>query len=589
MQFRFECNQRNLLLLSIAALIGLGAMTIGVVYVLHEQEIVELIDDDDDDLGSTLGRQGAVASNAFECAPIGADILRQNGSAADAAIAMMICEEVACPESAGIGGGFLATIYDREAGTVEVLDAREIAAGAVREDMFVGNGSAAVHGGLAIATPGALKGYWVMHQRYGKLPWKRLIEPSIELCYRGHVVNPYMAESLEDTREQILNTPSLREVFVDPETGDVWKEGDIIKRPDFAETLKVIAEEGADALYSKNGSLLPILMEDLKEVGSLITEEDFLSYEPRWLSPVWTELRNEHKVYSAALPGGGTVLMHMLNVLNGYDDLDPSDPLTWHRLIETFKHAYGVRTRLGDPPFVDGIDEMIRNLTSKDYADYIRDKIDDDRTYTSYEFYGAEFSNPDDLGTAHVSALAQNGDAVAATGTINDYFGAQLRCHRTGIIPNGEMDDFSTPGVINIYGVPASPANFIAPGKRPLSSMSPAIVIDPVGDVRLIAGGAGGTRITTATLQLIFRQAFFEEDLQSMMNGPRVHHQLAPMEVEYEETVDAEILQQLMARGHSLRKVKRVATTTAVARERDGTVTAAFDPRRPGSAEVVGD
>ncbi|KAL1381140.1 hypothetical protein pipiens_013679 [Culex pipiens pipiens] len=559
---RFECNHRNLLLLTVAALFGLGAMT-------------------DDEA------QGAVASNAYECAPVGADILREGGSAADAAIAMMICEEVACPESAGIGGGFLATIYDREKGTVEVLDAREVAANGAREDMFVGNGEAAVHGGLAIATPGALKGYWVMHQRHGKLPWKRLIEPSIDLCYRGHIVNPYMADAMQEIREEILNTTSLREIFVDPETGDLFKEGDIIKRPDFARTLEVIAVEGADALYSKNGSLLPILLNDLKTFGSIITEQDFLSYEPRWLPPVSTELRNGNAVYSAALPGGGTILMHMLNVLDGYDDLDPADPLTWHRVIETFKHAYGVRTRLGDPPFVPGIEELIRNLTSKDYADYIRAKIDDNRTYTSYEFYGADFANPEDLGTAHVSALAPNGDAVAATGTINDYFGAQLRSPSTGIIPNGEMDDFSTPGVINIYGVPASPANFIAPKKRPLSSMSPAIVIDGAGDVRLIAGGAGGTRITTATLQLILRHAFFGEDLRAAMDGPRVHHQLAPMWIEYEDAVDANIVEQLKARGHAVKKVRRVATETAVARERDGRVSAAFDPRRPGSAEVV--
>lgn len=578
---RFECNQRNLLLLTVAALCGLGAMTVGVVFVLHEHEL--------EDFGLKKGFRGdgAVASNAYECAPVGADVLREGGSAVDAAIAMMICEEVACPESAGIGGGFLATIYDREKGTVEVLDAREIAANGAREDMFVGNGEAAVHGGLAIATPGALKGYWAMHERYGKLPWSRLIEPSIDLCYKGHIVNPYMADAMQEIREDILKTPSLSEIFVDPETGDIFKEGDIIKRPDFARTLEVIAIEGAESLYSKNGSLLPILLKDLKAFGSIITEEDFLSYEPRWLSPVFTELRNGNTVYSAALPGGGTVLMHMLNVLDGYEVLDPSDPLTWHRVIETFKHAYGVRTRLGDPPFIPGIEDMIRNLTSKDYADYIRDKIDDNRTYTSYEFYGADFSNPEDLGTAHVSVLAQNGDAVAATGTINDYFGAQLRSPNTGIIPNGEMDDFSTPGVINIYGVPASPANFIAPKKRPLSSMSPAIVIDDNGDIRLIAGGAGGTRITTATLQLILRHTIFGEDLQSTMSGFRVHHQLAPMWIEYEAEVDPDIVEQLQARGHAVKKVRRVATETAVARERDGRVTAAFDPRRPGSAVVV--
>lgn len=149
------------------------------------------------------------------------------------------------------------------------------------------------------------------------------------------------------------------------------------------------------------------------------------------------------------------------------------------------------------------------------------------------------------------------------------------------------MDDFSTPGVVNIFGVPASPANYIAPGKRPLSSMSPTIVVDQNGDVRLIAGGAGGTRITTATLQVVLRKIIFGQSLAEAMDGPRVHHQLAPMEVEYEGSVDARIIDGLIARGHKLRKVKRVATMTAVAREDDGRVTAAFDPRRPGSVEIV--
>ncbi|XP_055615438.1 scoloptoxin SSD14-like isoform X2 [Toxorhynchites rutilus septentrionalis] len=538
-------------------------------------------------VSSRAFRVGAVASNGYECAAIGADILRQNGSAADAAIAMMVCEEVACPESAGIGGGFLLTFYRRETGSVEVLDAREIAAQAAREGMFVDNGSATAHGGLAIATPGALKGYWVLHQRYGRLPWRRLFEPSIDLCYKGHIVNPYMADSLLEKRDDILNTPSLKEVFVNPATGDIWKEGDHLKRPDFAKTLEIIAEEGSDALYSSKGSLLPKLMQDLKQFGSIIEDSDFYSYEPRWLSPVSTKVRGENTVYSAALPGGGTILVHMLNILNGFKEHDLSDSKTWHRIVETFKHAYGIRTRLGDPSFVQGIEAIIQNLTSTDYADYIRSKIDDSRTYTDYKFYGADFTTPDDRGTAHVSVLAPNGDAVGVTSTINDYFGALLRSPQTGIILNGEMDDFSTPGVINIYGVPASPANYIAPGKRPLSSMSPTIVVDKEGDVQLIAGGAGGTRITTGTLQVVLRKILLGQDLQTAISGPRVHHQLAPMEIEVEPGLDKTIVEQLTGRGHATRAVRRVATMTAVARESDGTMTAAFDPRRPGSVEIV--
>ncbi|XP_058443563.1 glutathione hydrolase 1 proenzyme-like [Malaya genurostris] len=571
----FPNGCRKLLLLAAGMLFVLAVLSVLIVFVFVRR-----------DHEWNPEQAGAVASNGYKCASIGAEILRENGSAVDAAIAVIICEEVACPESAGIGGGFLATIYQRDSQSVTVLDAREIAAQAVWQDMFVDNGNATAHGGLAIATPGALKGYWVLHQRYGVLPWRRLLEPSIDLCYWGHIVNPYMADALQETREAILKSSSLRKIFIDPDTGDVWKVGDRIRRPDFANTLKIIAEEGADALYSPKGTLLPMLMQDLESFGSLITKEDFYSYEPRWRDPVSTELFGK-SVYSAALPGGGTILVHMLNVLGGYEDLGLDDPSTWHRIIETFKHAYGIRTRLGDPPFVAGIEELIRNLTSKDYADYIRAKIDDHRTFTDYKFYGADFTTPDDHGTAHVSVLAPNGDAVSVTSTINDYFGAQLMSTQTGIILNGEMDDFSTPGVINIFGVPASPANYIAPGKRPLSSMSPTIVVDSHGDVRLIAGGAGGTRITTATVQLVLRQIVFGQDLHQLMDAPRVHHQLAPMQVELEAALPGAVIDGLATRGHSLTVVRRVATTTAVARNEDGRVAAAFDPRRPGSAEIV--
>lgn len=268
----FTCSRRTVVISSLAGLAVLGTTIFVIISILRWKDLIHAAEPE-------TPRVGAVASNGFECAAIGADILRANGSAADAAIAMMVCEEVACPESAGIGGGFLLTYYRRETGSVEVLDAREIAAQAAWEGMFVDNGNATAHGGLAIATPGALKGYWVLHQRYGKLPWRKLFEPSINLCYRGHIVNPYMADCLLDKREEILNTPSLKEVFVNPATGDVWQEGDRIKRPDLATTLEIIAKEGSDALYSSTGSLLPKLIQDLKQFNSIITDGDFLEYE----------------------------------------------------------------------------------------------------------------------------------------------------------------------------------------------------------------------------------------------------------------------------------------------------------------------
>ncbi|XP_055533128.1 glutathione hydrolase 1 proenzyme-like [Wyeomyia smithii] len=409
------CNlsKTKLLLITLLAAIVVVGITLGLVFGLRNGN------SEGQDSKSPALRGGAVVSNGHECGAIGANILRRNGSAVDAAIAIMLCEEVTCPQSTGIGGGFLATIYERETGEVISLDARETAPLAATEDMFVNNGDAAVEGGLAIATPGVIKGYWEMHQRYGKLEWKALFEETIELCRNGVVVDDFLRYAMVDKRQIILSVPSLREVFINPETEDVWQVGDLLKRVVLADTLEIIAEEGVDALHKEGGSLLSKLVADLQEFGSIITKEDFIQYKPRWLPPASTTVRQNYSVYSMPLPGSGTIAIYILNLLDGYDDLRPDDPVTWHRVTEAFMHAYGARTRAGDPDFVSDIDKLIDDLGSKSYADDIRTKIDDDRTFTEYKYYGAEFAEQEDHGTAHASVLAPNGDAVAITGTIN--------------------------------------------------------------------------------------------------------------------------------------------------------------------------
>lgn len=223
--------------------------------------------------------KGAVVANGIECSKIGADILRRNGSAVDAAIATLFCDGVTCPQSTGLGGGFFMTIYTKETGVVETLDAREVAPGAATEEMFVGNAEAAKVGGLAVAVPGELKGYFEAHRKYGKLPWKDIVNPIVELCEKGHEVSRYLEKVLRNREEAILKEPSLREVFINPQTNHTWKQGDILKRPKLAETLAKIAEEGADALYSKDGSLLQPFVQDVQNFGGIITEEDLLNYE----------------------------------------------------------------------------------------------------------------------------------------------------------------------------------------------------------------------------------------------------------------------------------------------------------------------
>lgn len=210
----------------------------------------------------------------------------------------------------------------------------------------------------------------------------------------------------------------------------------------------------------------------------------------------------------------------MLNVMSNLYTTD--EEIYWQRVVETFKHAFGQRTNLADidnePEFYDTIKETFENLISQQFADKIRNSIHDDRTFNDMAFYGANFTIQEDHGTAHMAVLAANGDAISVTSTVNNYFGAKVRSRRTGIILNDEMDDFSTPGVVNSFGVPASPANYIKPGKRPMSSMCPAIILDQDGNVRMLVGAAGGTKITTAVATVSLNFSFlFSKAILALM------------------------------------------------------------------------
>jgi gamma-glutamyltranspeptidase / glutathione hydrolase / leukotriene-C4 hydrolase len=224
------------------------------------------------------GLYGGVASNGDECAQIGVDVLKEGGSAADSAIAVLFCEGVVVAQSMGLGGGCLMTIYEKATGTVDTLVAREIAPLRATPDMFVNNQQASTLGGLAVAVPGELKGYWELHRKYGKLPWRRLVEPTIALARDGFVVTPYVANILSSRSARIYAQPTLREVLFDPTTNATWKAGDIMKRPQLARSLEIIADEGADAMYSASGSLFKPLVEDIQALGGIITENDLLNY-----------------------------------------------------------------------------------------------------------------------------------------------------------------------------------------------------------------------------------------------------------------------------------------------------------------------
>nr|CAH7730602.1 unnamed protein product [Callosobruchus chinensis] len=498
--------------------------------------------------------KGAVCADGAPCAEIGKSILQKNGSAVDATIAAMFCNGMVTMQSMGLGGGFLMTIYIKAEGKAYSLNAREKAPMNAKDEFYKDDPNKSKNGPLAIAVPGELKGYWAAHQRFGKLPWKELVQPTIELCEKGYNMTRHQADAL--TKNNLNNDALLMEWFKDKD-GKFKKQGSRVVPTKLCNTLKLIAENGGDDLY--NGTLSKMLVQDIKDIGGIITEEDLLNYQAEWQEPISVGLKNEDRLFSAPPPGGGVLLGFILNILDGYgfnrDSIDgvENTVTTFHRMIEAFKYAYAQRTELGDLHF-NNISGLLSNLSSKAYADKIRLKIKDNSTSLDPKEYGAVVYNTDDHGTAHLSILAQNGDAVSITSTVNIYFGAGLTSRQTGIVLNCQMDDFSFPYFKNYFGLPGSPNNRMQPGKRPLSSMSPSIVTDKNGDVKLVVGASGGSRIISAVAQTIIRTLWFGDNLKEAIDAPRLHHQVFPMTVNYEFGVLQAIVDGLRAIGHQLKR-----------------------------------
>ncbi|XP_055911963.1 scoloptoxin SSD14-like isoform X2 [Eupeodes corollae] len=566
-------NKKTVIWVVIAAIVVAG-IVLGLVFGLKGSSTSV-------DAASSI-RRAAVVSNGLGCAPIGSSMIDDGGSAVDAAIATLLCEGIMLPHSMGIGGGFFATIYNRTTKTIETLNARESAPLAATEGMFINK---TITGAIAGAVPGEILGYWKLHQKYGKLPWKQLFPPTINLARNGHVVSIYLHNALKQHEERIINEPSMAEVFVNPKTGGIWKTGDIMKRPKLAETLEIIADKGMSTIY-EGGEIGKMFVEDMKELGGIITEEDLLQYNVTWDPPVVVDLSSEYTMYTTPLPSSGAVLGMIMNIVKGYDHKNES--LYWHQVVESFKHAYGQRTKLGDMHFEPEIEPVFNQITDPKFAEELRKLIFNDKTFENYEYYGAEFANNDDHGTANMAVVDFEGNAITVTSTVNRYFGGKVRSKRTGIIINDEMDDFSTPGTFNSYNIPASPANFIKPKKRPLSSMCPAIILDKNGDVRMLIGSAGGSMITTSVAQAILRYLVLDQDINDSVQEKRVHHQLAPMVITYEKNFNEATLKYLQHVGHKVEEgsAGQFSALTTIGMK-DGIPVPVYDERRVGSVAVT--
>lgn len=597
--FRFFLKYLKLTCLCLA--IGIIIIAIIAIVIVKNYEVIEVTVPTKDFLLS----EGAVVSNGGPCAQIGMNILKKYGNAVDSIIATMVCDGVTTMNNMGIGGGFVATIYIKSERKGYSLNARETAPAASTVDMYHHNQTWSRYGGLSVAVPGEIRGYWEMYQKFGgKASWSELFEPTIELCKNGVPINKHIATNIASYTASIKQSSTLYSILKKPD-GSLPKEGDKVRLPKLAETLSQISKVGPDALYT--GNLSSLLIDDITAHGGIMTLEDLANYSVRWEEPVIVPLKNGSlKMYSVPEPASGSILGFSLSVLEGMlpvklqtktakksSDSVPStvsSPIPnlndTFVITEAFKYAYAIRSRMGDPHF-HNISEVIEKITDPKILELIRDKLNVNITSNDTNSYGAD-SYKEDHGTANMVVLAPNGDAVVATSTVNLIFGSKLVSEQTGIILNDEMDDFSAPGIVNTFGIEPSTSNFIYPGARPQSSMCPSIFVNSsTGEVILAVGAAGGTRITTATALVALRTLWYDINLQEAIKMPRFHHQLQPMIWFYDPSFDKEIVDGMAARGHITKQGNSIDSCVTGILIKDQLIEASSDLRRPGNVSFL--
>ncbi|MGV2935647.1 gamma-glutamyltransferase [Providencia sp. AGC89] len=480
-------------------------------------------------------KKGMVVSSQHLASQIGADILKSGGNAIDAAVAVGYAQAVVNPCCGNIGGGGFMTIHLAD-GKDLFINFRETAPAAASADMYLDKEGklikdASLYGYLASGVPGTVKGLDYALEKYGTMSRQQVMEPAIKLAREGFVLTRADTDVLDTTTERFKQDPEVARIFLKP-NGSPYQPGDLLVQSDLANTLEKIAKNGPSAFYE--GEIPKIIEEASKKNGGILTAKDFADYTITDTTPISCTYRG-YKFISAPPPSsGGVTICQTLNILEGYDlkemGFNSADYI--HTLTEAMRHAYMDRnTFLGDPEFVDNPTEK---LLSKTYAEELRKEIKPNQATPSTQVQPGmgPHEKPE---TTHYSIVDEKGNAVSTTYTINGRFGSVVIPPGTGFFLNDEMDDFTTKvGEKNLYGLVQGERNSIAPGKRPLSSMSPTIVTKD-GKVFLVLGSPGGSRIISITLQTALNIIDHGMPPQEAVNAPRIHHQWLPDEVYYEQ------------------------------------------------------
>jgi gamma-glutamyltranspeptidase/glutathione hydrolase len=535
---------------------------------------------------SAWGAHGMVASEHVLASEAGVAVLRRGGNAVDAAVATAFAVCVLSPSSCGIGGGGFMLIYRASDRRAYALDYREVAPAAATRDMFVRDGRAVPdlsrRGGLAVAVPGEVAGLTTALRRFGTLSLATVMAPAIRYARDGFPVGLHLAQEIASQRDAIRGVPALAEQLLHPD-GSALVEGDLLRQPELADTLEQIAAHGAAAFY--RGAVAAAIARSVQDADGVLTMQDLARYRPVWRHPLAVEFHG-YRVYGMPPPSSAGVLLAVLEMLGNDDlgDLGNESPTYLHLLAEAMQHGFADRARFyGDP---GDVPVPVQRLLAPTNTAALRRRISAVHAAPSDTYGSAVPPSPAvlrDHGTSHLSVMDRAGNAVACTTTINTGFGALVVADGTGIILNNEMDDFSAqPGVPNVYGLVGDAANAIAPGKRPLSSMSPVIVTRK-GRAVLVAGGSGGPLIISGTLQVLLNVLAFGQDATTAVAAPRIHHQWMPAILAVEPGVPVPTRTALARLGHSVKEVPAMGAVQVV-RRNDDAFEGAADPRKYGEA-----
>ncbi len=532
-----------------------------------------------------VAQNGMVASEHHLASQIGLNILEQGGNAVDAAVAVGFALAVVLPNAGNIGGGGFMMYYDVDSQDSVALDFREMAPSGAHRDVYLDANGEVIDGKslfthYAVGVPGTVAGLEHALQQWGTMPLHQVMQPAIDLAENGFVVSETLAKVLLSSAKNMGQWPATTAIFW--RDGAPLKSGDVLVQKDLANSLRHIAKQGSYAFYQ--GDIARRIAKEMEPYPGAITLKDLASYQAIEREPVTGTYRGYEVVTMPPPSSGGAHLVQMLNMLERWPlgDWGHNSAQSVHHMAESMKLAYADRAEyLGDPDFVD---IPLEGLISKAYADELAKKITGTATPAQHIKPGNPLPFESDQ-TTHYSIMDKDGNAVAVTYTLNTNFGTGIVAEGTGILLNNEMDDFSAkPGVANAYGLVGGEANAVAPGKRPLSSMTPTLLLKD-GQPVLVTGSPGGARIITTVLQTVTNLVDYDMNPAESASALRVHHQWTPDELRVEQGFNTDTTRLLEEKGHTVNVKASMGRTQTVQREGD-VLWGYSDPRNPDGSTL---